>query len=111
MELLSVDDENGRQFYEQETLRGGWSVRQLDRQIKSPFYQRTLLSKNKAAMLRNGMEPIPDGFVAPEEEIKDPLVPEFLDLKDERCQKSCCNSRQPQYGGVSFVRLFERSAA
>ncbi|MDA1054649.1 MAG: PDDEXK nuclease domain-containing protein [Planctomycetota bacterium] len=83
VKLLSIDDENARRFYEEEALRGGWSVRQLHRQINSLFYQRTLMSKNKAAMLRKGEEPIADDFVSPEEEIKDPLVLEFLDLKDE----------------------------
>ena len=83
VKLLSVDDENARRFYEEEALRGGWSVRQLNRQINSLFYERTLLSKNKAAMLRKGAEPTADDFVTPEEEIKDPLVLEFLDLKDE----------------------------
>jgi len=81
--LLSIDDENARRFYEQEALRGGWSVRQLKRQIDSQFYQRTLLSKNKAAMLRKGEEPQPGDLLTPEEQIKDPLVLEFLDLKDE----------------------------
>ncbi len=83
VKLLSIDDENARRFYEEEALRGGWSVRQLNRQINSQFYQRTLLSKNKAAMLRKGAVPLPDDAVTPEEEIKDPLVLEFLDLKDE----------------------------
>jgi predicted nuclease of restriction endonuclease-like (RecB) superfamily len=83
VKLLSVDDEGARRFYEQEALRGGWSVRQLDRQIGSQFYQRTMLSKNKATMLRKGAEPQPSDLVTAEEEIKDPFVLEFLDLKDE----------------------------
>ncbi|MFN3161706.1 MAG: YhcG family protein [Rubinisphaera brasiliensis] len=83
VKLLSIQDEKARSFYEQEALRGGWSVRQLKRQIDSQFYQRTLLSKNKAAMLRKGEEPLSDDLVTPEEQIKDPLVLEFLDLKDE----------------------------
>ena len=83
VKLLSVDDANARKFYEAEALRGGWSVRQLDRQISTLFYERTLLSKNKAAMLRKGAEPQANDLVTPEEEIKDPLVLEFLDLKDE----------------------------
>lgn len=41
-------------FYHAEALRGGWSVRQLDRQIASQFYERTALSRNKAAMLSKG---------------------------------------------------------
>ena len=81
--LLSVRDEHARQFYETEALRGGWSVRQLDRQIGSQFYERTALSKNRAAMLTRGQKPHPEDLVLPEEEIKDPFVLEFLDLKDE----------------------------
>lgn len=81
--LLSLDDENARKFYEEEALRGGWSVRQLNRQIGSLFYERTLMSKNKATMLRKGAKPTAEDFVSPDEEIKDPLVLEFLDLKDE----------------------------
>lgn len=83
VKLLSVDDTNARKFYESEALRGGWSVRQLERQISTLFYQRALLSKNKAAMLRRGADPQPDDLVMPDEEIKDPLVLEFLNLKDE----------------------------
>ena len=49
--LLSVKNENARRFYETEALRGGWSVRQLSRQINAQFYERTALSKNTAAML------------------------------------------------------------
>ena len=81
--LLSVRNEQARSFYETEALRGGWSVRQLDRQIGSQFYERTTLSKNKAAMLTEGRKPKAEDLVRPEEEIKDPFVLEFLDLKDE----------------------------
>ncbi|MCY2967873.1 MAG: PDDEXK nuclease domain-containing protein [Planctomycetota bacterium] len=83
VKLLAVKDELARQFYATEALRGGWSVRQLDRQISSQFYERTLLSKNKSAMLRKASLAQPGDLVTPEDEIKDPLVLEFLDLKDE----------------------------
>ncbi|MCY2931264.1 MAG: PDDEXK nuclease domain-containing protein [Planctomycetota bacterium] len=81
--LLSVGDMDARAFYEAEALRAGWSARQLDRQIATLFYERTLLSRNKAAVLRKADKPRPDEIVTPEEEIKDPLVLEFLGLKDE----------------------------
>lgn len=81
--LVSIQDEKARRFYEEEALRGGWSVRQLDRQVGSKFYERTLLSKNKAAMIKKGTEPQPGDLMTPEEQIKDPYVLEFLDLKDE----------------------------
>lgn len=72
-----------RAFYHAEALRGGWSVRQLDRQIASQFYERTALSKNKAAMLTRGVEAKPGDALSADEEVRDPLVLEFLDLKDE----------------------------
>jgi predicted nuclease of restriction endonuclease-like (RecB) superfamily len=81
--LLSVRDDHARNFYETEALRGGWSVRQLDRQIGSQFYERTALSKNKAAMLTKGAVAKPEDAVTPDEAVKDPYVLEFLNLKDE----------------------------
>lgn len=81
--LLSVKNDNARSFYEAEALRGGWSVRQLKRQIESQFYERTVLSKNKAAMLEEGQAARPDDRISPREAIKDPFVLEFLDLRDE----------------------------
>jgi predicted nuclease of restriction endonuclease-like (RecB) superfamily len=70
-------------FYHTEALRGGWSVRQLQRQMDSQFYERTALSRNKAAMLTKGAKPEPGDAVSAAEEIRDPLVLEFLGLRDE----------------------------
>jgi len=80
--LLSVKNENICHFYESEALRGGWSVRQLSRQIPPHFYERTLLSRNKAAMLEKGGIPKKSDITSSEKEIKDPFVLEFLGLKD-----------------------------
>ena len=81
--LLSIKSSEARTFYETEALRLGWSVRQLDRQIGSQFYERIALSQNKAAMLEKAENAEPSDSVTPEEAIKDPFVLEFLDLKDE----------------------------
>jgi predicted nuclease of restriction endonuclease-like (RecB) superfamily len=81
--LLSVQDPQARTFYESEALRGGWSVRQLDRQISTQFFERTALSRNRAAMLQRGQQPRPEDAVSVEEEIRDPYFLEFLNLKDE----------------------------
>jgi predicted nuclease of restriction endonuclease-like (RecB) superfamily len=83
LRLLKVEKTAARRFYETEALRGGWSVRQLDRQISTLFYERTLASRNKGAMLKKGSIPQDGELLTPEEEIKDPLVLEFLGLKDE----------------------------
>jgi len=81
--LLRVRNALAREFYTREALAGGWSVRQLNRQINSQFYERTALSKNKTAMLVKGEKPRPDDAVSADEEIRNPLVLEFLNLKDE----------------------------
>ena len=81
--LLRVKNSHAREFYAREALVGGWSVRQLDRQINSQFYERTALSKNKTAMLLKGEKPEPEDAASADEEIRDPLLLEFLGLKDE----------------------------
>ena len=70
-------------FYHAEALRGGWSVRQLQRQMDSQFYERTALSLDKAAMLRKGALSKPEDAVSASEAFRDPLVLEFLNLRDE----------------------------
>jgi predicted nuclease of restriction endonuclease-like (RecB) superfamily len=81
--LLAVKRPEARSFYEAEALRSGWSVRQLDRQISSQFYERIALSRYKAAMLQKAETFEPGDTITPEEAIKDPYILEFLDLKDE----------------------------
>ncbi|TWT44449.1 hypothetical protein RAS1_08640 [Phycisphaerae bacterium RAS1] len=83
VKLLSLKNPLARRFYESEALRGGWSVRQLERQISTQFYERTALSRDTAALLRKGEKSRPDDTITVDEEIKDPYVLEFLNLKDE----------------------------
>jgi len=79
--LLSIDNEDKREYYIAETSKNNWSVRQMERQINSQLFERLLLSNDKESVLavaRN--EVIPTN---PNEIIKDPLVLEFLGLKRE----------------------------
>jgi len=81
--LMSVTDPYVRAFYELEAVRGGWSVRQLDRQISTQFCERALASKRRDDFLARGRLPRPEDRVSVEEEIRDPYLLEFLNLKDE----------------------------
>lgn len=81
--LMSVESPRARTFYESEAVRGGWSVRQLDRQISTQFYERTVRSKNQAAMLARGQETKQEDVVTLQDEVRDPYLLEFLNLKDE----------------------------
>lgn len=76
--LLKVTDEKVREFYAQEAIKSGWSVRQLERQVNTMYYQRILASQNKALVA----DEIEVSTPKPEYEqiIKDPYVLEFLNL-------------------------------
>lgn len=50
--LLGVKNDNARRFYEAEALRGGWSVRQLDRQINSQLCAGTLDPRERESACR-----------------------------------------------------------
>ncbi len=78
IELIRCDDPLKRVFYEVECIRGGWSVRELRRQIATLYYERSGLStdKNKlAALVHSKAEKAESGLT-----IRDPYVFEFLGL-------------------------------
>ncbi|MDS4020753.1 MAG: PDDEXK nuclease domain-containing protein [Candidatus Competibacter sp.] len=78
--LLKVGRREARDFYEIEAMRGGWSARQLERQINTFLFDRLLKSRDKAGVLalaNEGLLP-----VRPLDAIKDPYVLEFLDLPE-----------------------------
>ena len=52
--LMRVEKENAREFYMTEAIEGNWSTRQLARQINSLFFERTLMSRDKKGMLKDG---------------------------------------------------------
>ncbi|HEY4327626.1 MAG TPA: PDDEXK nuclease domain-containing protein [Mucilaginibacter sp.] len=79
--LLSIDNQERRDFYIEETVKNNWTARQLDRQINSQLFERLLLSTDKETVLavaRNEKAP-----QEPKDIIKDPLILEFLGLKQE----------------------------
>ena len=78
-ELLELPDETQRRFYEIECIRGNWSVRELKRQIASLYYQRSGLSKDKAALSKLAQQTAETAL--PAHIIRDPYVFEFLGLR------------------------------
>ena len=81
--LLRLRTAYAVEFYHTEAVRGGWTVKQLERQMNSQFFERTALSRNKAAMLVKGQHRLPEDKVSADEEIRNPFLLEFLGLKDE----------------------------
>ena len=77
--LIQIEDPDKREYYELESVNGGWTARETERQINSMLYERLLLSNEKEKVLavaRN--QRIPE---SPTEVIKDPMVLEFLGLE------------------------------
>ena len=80
IEFLKIDDPLERSFYEQQSLRENWSVRELRRQKDSALFQRLALSRDKKGILelaRHG-QVIREGT----DLIKDPYILEFLGLPE-----------------------------
>ena len=81
--LMTVENPRARAFYEAEAIRGGWSVRELDRQVSTQFFERVIQAKDPEKMLQ-GAQAAPKHELPPvEAEVRDPYLLEFLDLKDE----------------------------
>jgi predicted nuclease of restriction endonuclease-like (RecB) superfamily len=78
--LMRIDDEKERSFYEIETEKYNWSVRELKRQYNSALYTRLALSRDKEGILKLSEE----GQIVekPKDLIKDPYILEFLGLPE-----------------------------
>ena len=79
--LMRISDEKERTFYVEECAKSAWSVRQLERQIHTMYYQRLLSSQDKAPVIAEiqTTEPKPEY----EKIVKDPYVMEFLQIKPD----------------------------
>lgn len=80
-ELINLEDETRRAFYEVECIRGNWSVRELKRQINSLYYERSGLSTDKKKLSELAQQNADQA--KPNLAIRDPYIFEFLGLKPE----------------------------
>ena len=78
---MRINDEQARRFYMEECAKAAWSVRQLERQINTMYYQRILASQDKIAVANEiqTTEPKPEY----EKIVKDPYVMEFLQIQPD----------------------------
>lgn len=77
--LSNIDNDLKRAFYEQEAIRGCWTVTELDRQVSSQYYERMGLSKDKKTLQRlvakNAQQ------ISPKEILHNPITLEFLGME------------------------------
>lgn len=80
VELLKIDDPLERSFYEQQTLRERWSVRELVRQKESALFLRLAASKDKAGILQLAAQG--QLIEQPADLLREPYVFEFLKIPE-----------------------------
>ncbi len=91
-ELLGISDETERRFYEKQTLKEKWSVRELKRQKESALYLRLALSKEKRGVLKLLAEG--QSLNEPSDVLRDPYIFEFLNLPEsERLHETALEAR------------------
>ena len=79
--LMRVSDEKARIFYADECAKSAWSVRQLERQINTMYYQRILASRDKASVATEIQ--LSEPKLEYEKIVKDPYVMEFLQIQPD----------------------------
>jgi len=79
--ISQIDDPVKRSFYEIENIKGCWSNRELDRQISSSYFERSGLSKNKAAL--SAMVKHEAVKLTPVDILHEPVTLEFLGFKSK----------------------------
>gem|GEM_PF-917386 len=82
--LMKIEDASRREFYVRECVESAWTVRQLERQINSFFYERLLATqKSGRESVRREIQSL-EPRTAPDYILKDPYILEFLDLKEKQ---------------------------
>ena len=80
--LMRVEKADARAWYLKEAADQSWSTRALERQINSLYYERLLMSRDKAPVIEEMSEKTARFVPTPQDLIKDPYVLEFLGIPD-----------------------------
>ncbi|MDR0332323.1 MAG: PDDEXK nuclease domain-containing protein [Dysgonamonadaceae bacterium] len=80
IELIRVEDEQQRFFYEVETIKNSWNIRELRRAIDTFLAFRTVMSTNKEAVIAKikNLKPATNAEI-----IRNPYILEFLELEEK----------------------------
>jgi predicted nuclease of restriction endonuclease-like (RecB) superfamily len=80
--LLQVINADAREWYEREAYEQGWSVRTLQRNIDTQYYERMLLSQNKKPV-EEEMKRLTASLKEKASFVKNPYMLEFLGLPED----------------------------
>ncbi|MDO4808233.1 MAG: PDDEXK nuclease domain-containing protein [Coriobacteriales bacterium] len=82
--LLRVENAKARMWYEQEALHEGWSVRTLDRNVSTLYYDRLLMSQDKEPVEKEMRERTAELEANRLEFVKSPVIAEFLGVPQDK---------------------------
>ena len=85
--LIRIEDKRARDWYAKEAFEQGWSYRTLNRNINTLYYERLLMSKDKAPVEKEMKEKTNEFQQDKLEYIKSPVVMEFLGLPSDSSLK------------------------
>jgi predicted nuclease of restriction endonuclease-like (RecB) superfamily len=86
--LIRLENASARLWYMQESVAQGWSVRALERQIGTLYYERLLSSRDKLPVQQEAQEktlPLAD---KPQDYLRDPYLLDFLNLESGHYQEA-----------------------
>lgn len=81
LQLIKIDNDEERKFYEIEAVNNAWSVREFERQYDSSLYERLVLSRDKSGIKK--LSEKGQIITKPSEAVKDPYVLDFLGLEEQ----------------------------
>ena len=85
--VLPIADETKRDFYLQMCKNEKWSVRIFRERVNSMLYERTVLSKQPAELIKHELAELEKDIVKDNVILKDPYLLDFLDIKDRFLEK------------------------
>lgn len=82
--LLRVGSKETRDWYEREAMSQNWSVRTLERNISTLYYDRLLMSQNKKPVVQEMEKKTAQYQVDRLEFVKNPVIAEFLGVPQDK---------------------------
>ncbi|WP_339685289.1 PDDEXK nuclease domain-containing protein [uncultured Pseudoalteromonas sp.] len=86
--LIRIENENARLWYMQEASQQNWSVRALERQIGTLYYERLLSSKEKQPVEHEAQQNTQVLAESAKDYLRDPYILDFLNLQDKSYQEN-----------------------
>lgn len=82
--LLRINEKAAREWYEKEALEQNWSVRTLDRNVSTLYYERLLMSQNTEPVISEMQDKTAESQSKRLEFVKNPVIAEFLNVPQDK---------------------------